>query len=162
MKEELLTLLAGIPYEYEHGPLIEQADAVEEGANCQLVFHIVMEELGYAFPKWMRSSELYEDTEFLFEVDPGEEGWKIGDVLFSYDTQAVFDPRLLHLSVCIAVETGTPQFIHAVKFKDAARDAVVVWTLDDFSSSKKHQQIVGVKRLKTSSKTRGIHVNESF
>lgn len=152
MKEDLVALFEGIPYNIEHGPLIQEADDALAGINCQLMLHIVMEELGYALPKEMRSSELYEDTQFLQDVYPNRgDGWRVGDVLFSYSKEVDFDPRDLHVSVCVAVEAGMPQFIHAIKFKGTHQNPVVVWELDDFLQSNRHGAIVAVKRPVTSS-----------
>ena len=45
---ELLDLSAGVKYSYETGPLLEHADLVfDVGINCQLLAHVVLEELGY-------------------------------------------------------------------------------------------------------------------
>lgn len=151
MKEDFLALFEGIPYNIENGPYIRAAEDVFDGINCQLMLHIVMEELGYALPKHMRSSELFEDESLLRPVYPNKgDGWRVGDILFSYSREVDFDPRDLHVSVCVAVEAGAPQFIHAIKFKGTNENPVVLWNLDDFLASSRHQAIVGVKRTKAS------------
>lgn len=147
--QEIEALFAGVQYDFDAGPLIDRADHIfEVGINCQLLAHIALEELGYGLPKEMRSKELYEDKHFTYEIDPEVEGWRPGDILFTYMRPEGFDPRYLHMSVCVAVEAGAPHFLHALKFKDEDKDAVTVWELEDFSSSSLHRHVISAKRVR--------------
>ncbi|NCN06802.1 MAG: hypothetical protein GW762_00135 [Candidatus Pacebacteria bacterium] len=147
--EEITSLFSGVKYDFNSGPLIERAEHIfEVGLNCQLLAHIALEELGYGLPKDMRSKELYEDTDFTFPIDPEVDGWRPGDILFTYQRPDNFDPKFLHMSVCIAVEAGAPHFLHALKFKDSERDAVTVWQLEDFERSNVHEHIISAKRVR--------------
>ena len=146
---ELLDLSAGIKYSYETGPLLEHADLVfDVGINCQLLAHVVLEELGYGLPKDLRSKELYEDTVWTKQISPESDGWRPGDLLFSYAYPEGFDPKQLHISVCIAVEAGVPHFLHALKFTDSSKDAITVWKLDDFAQSNTHRHLISAKRVR--------------
>lgn len=152
--EEIKTFFAGVKYDYGGGPLVERtAQLFEVGSNCQLLAHVVLEELGYGLPKDLRSKELYEDQSFTYHINPVEVGWRPGDILFTYRTPEGFDPKQLHLSVCATVEAGEPQFLHAVKFRDRSKDAVTVWSLSDFEQSVKHNHIIAVKRVGRPKKT---------
>lgn len=147
--EEITSLFSGVKYDYDSGPLIERAEQVfEVGINCQLLAHVVLEELGYGLPKELRSKELFEDTQFTYPIDPEVDGWRPGDILFTYMRPERFDPKLLHMSVCAAVEAGAPQFLHALKFKDSQKDAVVVWGLEDFEQSSMHKHVISAKRVR--------------
>jgi hypothetical protein len=147
--EEITSLFSGVKYDFDSGPLIERADHVfEVGLNCQLLAHVVLEELGYGLPKDLRSKELYEDTQFTTEIDPEVEGWRPGDILFTYMRPEGFDPRYLHMSVCVAVEAEAPHFLHALKFRDDNKDAVTVWDLEDFANSRVHKHIIAAKRVR--------------
>ncbi|MCA9369027.1 MAG: hypothetical protein H6773_03030 [Pseudomonadales bacterium] len=146
---EVEELFTGINYDYDSGPLIERVEHVfEVGINCQLLAHIVLEELGYGLPKEMRSKELYEDEVFTFPIDPTVDGWRPGDILFSYNQPDDFDPKQLHMSVCAAVEAGVPHFIHAVKFRDEEKETVTTWKLDDFAASRVHRHLIAAKRVR--------------
>lgn len=147
--EEITSLFSGVKYDYDSGPLIERVEHIfEVGLNCQLLAHIALEELGYGLPKDMRSKELYEDTVFTYPIDPAVDGWRPGDILFTYKEPEQFDSRFLHMSVCVAVEAGAPQFLHALKFKDSQKDAVTVWGLEDFERSSAHEHIISAKRVR--------------
>lgn len=133
----------------------------EEGLNCQLLVHLVLEELGFSLPKWMRSSELFADEVFLqtllkrtvaseklhlLQLPPAREGdiWFFSNNGTSTDN---YDSRYFHVAVVSRLEAdGSPVLVHARKFK--GQDAVVEWGIKEFARSKTYALFQGIRRIK--------------
>lgn len=130
--------------------------------NCQLLTHLVLEELGLSLPKWMRSSELFADEVFLetvikktvssrklptLDLPPA----RVGDIWFFSNNGTRtdnYDPKFFHLAVVSRLEAdGSPVLIHARKFK--GEDAVVEWSLKKFAKNKVYQVFQGIRRIRS-------------
>lgn len=130
--------------------------------NCQLLTHLVLEELGLSLPKWLRSSELFEDEVFLETVVKQKIASRklskallpparVGDIWFFSNNGTRtdnYDPKFFHVAVVSRLEAdGAPVLLHARKFKQD--DAVVEWGLDKFRKNKVYRLFQGIRRVKS-------------
>lgn len=120
-----------IPYVYERYPGADGVVDLRAGANCQLFAYSVLALFGLAVPP-VRSSELWDDTEFTVRV----EDFRPLDLLLFNDSDRAYGAhvgvyvapnRVLHL----CREIGTP----------------VVWSLADFARRPSYRVVVGAKRV---------------
>ncbi|HEX7018100.1 MAG TPA: hypothetical protein VF209_04305 [Patescibacteria group bacterium] len=150
----LVDTLQDVPYKKAHGPLSEVNvdDLWTDGLNCQLFFHLVWEELfGWVLPRWMRSSELYADTNFLQEVKRGEE--RPGDVLFLGRAEWIPSKRpdcrqaqQLHLAT-IVVADQNPLLIH-MRWQKGERGGVMLESLSQVQQCSRYERLFAIKRRK--------------
>ncbi|MCB9813611.1 MAG: hypothetical protein H6772_04360 [Pseudomonadales bacterium] len=158
--KHLTELFTGYKYEFTNGPLVKSLDQIEQdGLNCQLLVHMALEELGFSLPKWMRSSELFEDEVFLETVLKQQissrklahmelPDSRVGDIWFFSNNGTKSDnsdSKFFHLAVVSQVsQDGMPILLHARKEK--GQDAVVEWGIDEFKSSELYRVFQGIKR----------------
>lgn len=152
---------SGLKYNFDNGPLVTSYEQVEqEGLNCQLLLHMFLEEVGLALPKWLRSQELYLDTDFTefvskevrnltLETNLQLPELRVGDIFFFSGKQET-PPMFYHLVVVSGFfSDGSPILLHAVSRKDPSKDAVTEWNLKKFQKSNRYMWLHGVKRVKS-------------
>lgn len=168
---EARSFFVGHKYNYAHGPLIETADAIDSGVNCQLIIHILLEEcLGVGLPKNMRSFELFFDTLYTKAISKNAtiltaceyeqkgltdflhtgEQVAIGDIFFfSWLRSSYSCPKYYHMALVTDVSSGEPVLTHAVQFGNVELDTVVTWSLTDIFQrpSGRYGRLLGIKRL---------------
>lgn len=122
----------------------------EVGINCQLLAHWVLEELCMlALPKDYLSSHFWADNQFMRPVTIQQERLQFGDIVFFYREYATL-PENLHLAVVVDRNAaGQVLLLHCVKRRDKSEQAIVLWTLEDFATSRMHQHIFGARRITT-------------
>lgn len=138
-------------------------DVVEqEGLNCQLAVHIILEELGYSLPKWLRSKEIFEDeifleTVFMYHCATTDlsieifQNSRVGDICFFSNTGTRsddYDPKYFHMAVISDFSGGEPVFSHARK-SNSDPDAVIDVPLQRMKKSKKYKLFHGVRRVRS-------------
>jgi len=157
---ELLSLFHGASYAYDQGPQRQDLSCFLDDVlqiNCQLLTHIVLEELGLELPKYLRSLELYKRScsKKIWVAKISEVTCTtVGDIyLFGEKPiKNIQDPSIkcLHLAVCVDLEPV--QLIHAHRWQKNGRftkkhQAVNVWSLADFCESKRYNTLVGIRRV---------------
>lgn len=158
MLSEFIPSLATARYGYCEGPLTTASGFIENEllANCQLYAHVLLEELGFSLPKWLRSAELYRRSAggkiWVDKVACGDE-IKVGDLfLFSHrQVRHIQDPLIyrLHLGVC--VDACHPTIAHISRYtmcgqKHPHGGEVYEQLLCDMLSSPRYNTVVGIRR----------------
>jgi hypothetical protein len=161
-REEAELLFGDLAYCFAHGPLLESMDvALEMGLNCQLLVHLVWDELFPAFShlsKEWRSSELFAEKRALHWISLHQA--QPGDVCFF--GRAGWNPRpdaqdpvaqRLHLGVVIESDPD-PWVIHASLYTQSRAQGcsnqpggVVVERLSHIQRVPQYQQLFGLKRV---------------
>ncbi len=144
-----LSLVTGLGYCYDNGPLLDCLESIfESGINCQLLVHIVLEEVfGIGLDKDMMSSELFADQQTVKHIRTDQT--QPGDICFFGPIDLCPEPdpenkaaRKLHLGVVISGEPE-PMVIHA-----AVGRGVVIEPVTQIQQAKRYAQLWAVKRPK--------------
>lgn len=156
---EVIKLFQGVSYAYNEGPHRQDLSCFDNEflqLNCQLLAHLVLEEMGLALPKFLRSLELYRRSSagkvWVEKVQPNDA--RIGDIyLFSNrPILSIHDPILKYLHIAICVDRNPVQLIHAHRWQKNGRltkmhQGVSIWSVTDFCESTKYNTLVGVRRV---------------
>lgn len=97
----------------------------------------------------MRSRELFLDRTYTFFVSDVQEIRK-GDIFF-FSRDKDTDLKFLHIATVVgSVESGDPELVHAVAFRDKERPTMEIWPLSWFAdaSTGRYRYLRGIKRVK--------------
>ncbi|MFZ5376756.1 MAG: hypothetical protein ACOZAN_03775 [Patescibacteria group bacterium] len=129
-------------YNYYNGPMIEFCDVLDAGANCQLYAHILLEELGFSLPKYLRSREIFYERFFTRFLEQNEEP-RIGDI-YLFGEADKNDPMFFHLAIVIKFSSsGEPVLGHIIPDKVCEKAGEqtnqVEWPLSRFYEFPRYQ-----------------------
>lgn len=144
--------ILGIRYAYNNEPRLKRDprfDLEKQGANCELVLHLVFKELGIDLPEEYRSLEIFQDNTIFLPVTPSSEteltiqDIQPGDVF-------MFGPKSSAKYHHVGVYTGKsenkePVIIHGTKVEGKS----VEWRLGKFGEAQyaQYHKLDAVKRL---------------
>lgn len=121
-----------VPYVGERHPGAVAADAIEDGANCQLYAYAVLRHHGISIPP-VRSRELWLDHS---SASRAAEPYRPFDLLLVNDTASAYGAH-------VGVFVSSDEVLHLCREVGVP----TVWRLGDFARRERYATIVGVKRL---------------
>ena len=124
-----------VTYKGAHYPGSPRTNGLEGGANCQVFAYELLRHHGITVPD-LRSSDLWEDTEFTAQVTDLQ---PLDLLLWN----KVNDPWGAHMGVYV----GEKKAVHLSKKNNTA----VIWQLDQFLELPEYSVFIGAKRLLNSS-----------
>lgn len=134
-----------LPYNFRNGPDRKDDPQVkEEGINCQILTHFVLEELtDHRLSADIRSKEIFDDDEQFIPIGT-QDGLVHGDI-FMFGRKNLKDPRKLHLAIFTGEEDneGDPILIHAT----TVEQKVALWPMRQFQLYKRYEILYAVKRF---------------
>lgn len=147
-RRTLLTLEAYLefPYDITKGP-DERVMGHDPrlGLNCQFLGHEATNLIHWIdLPPSLKSAEIFAPNDYFVEIDDPV-NMRRGDIALFVRLSRLPDPQLLHW----AISTGrinkerSPTFIHA----SHEVGKVVEWSLDQFTKSRYHYELVGIRGI---------------
>lgn len=158
---ELFTpALSEVSYCYAQSPLSSGScfRDNEPHFNCELFAHVLLEELGFGLPKWLRSAELYRRSAgrgvWVDRIDSVEQLIR-GDIVLlgPRPIQHIQDPLIYNLHVGVCIDTQTHLIAHASRYgkngkKHPNGGGVFEQPLYDIILSKRYNTICAIRRPK--------------
>lgn len=155
-------ILHGIPYRYDMGPRsiadriglssgepitldrIKESGVPIEGFNCQTLGHLFLNQFGAYVPSTLMSSELYVNTDGLFEPIDDEKNFLPLDIALRGRFDA--DPKTYHWTIATGStnDIGDPLFVHY----NMIDRTVSTWSEGEFTFVRRYPALVAVRRHK--------------
>ncbi len=134
--------LLKMPYNYDVGPAQFNGRNIEDGLNCQALFHHVWDVVyGVKLSQEIRSLELFQNKSPLFlPVNIENNTFNMFDIVL-FGPQDLEDKSRLHIAMFVGNYENQPVFLHS-KFAEG----VTLWTLSQFTCDWRYQKIYGVRR----------------
>jgi hypothetical protein len=154
----VIELFKEAQYRFNEGPLTSGTCFENDSfyINCQLCAHIVLEELGFGLPKWLRSAEFYRRSaggKVWVEKISFNEPVRKGDIflLAPRRTESLNDNLIFRLHLAVCIEERKKTVMHISQFltngqKDKRGGKILEQPLDELLRSPRYNTLVGIRR----------------
>ena len=145
-------------YRFTEGPLTTGTcfEADQFYLNCQLCAHIILEELGFGLPKWLRSAEFYRRSaggQVWVEKVIDNQPTRKGDIFLVAPRRihTLHDPLVFRLHLAVCIEEKRKIAVHMSQFlidgkKNPCGGKILEQPLDELLRSPRYNTLIGIRR----------------